>query len=257
MILSLGNKKIDLILCIIMYCITCIQIMKNFGRDYHRRLRGKSRFVWTDMELATIIQGLFRYHRSKRQGPLVEIAPLLRSRICEYVKNHVCCFHNNSGWAEGHYERICARWIRLPSLRAVVLKLQLYSQLVKNVVHGLTKSSYQKMREKMRVSGSGMTIMSGEFYMAFKVFNDVLHNNCYHEEHHCRSRSMPLILPARPMLTFEPVYGYCYTCGVGLSDATVFKFVPRRSCLGIFDNRRIGGDDVCLCSGCIDTYVDE
>lgn len=228
---------------------------KGFGGDYQRRLRGKSRFVWTDMELRTIICGLFRYHRSKRQGPLVEIAPLLRSRICEYVKNHVCGFHNNSGWAEGHYERICARWIRLPSLRAVVLKLQLYSQFVKNVVHGLTKSSYQKMREKMRVSGSGMTIMSGEFYMAFKLFNDILHNNCYHEEQHCRS--MPLILPARPMLTFEPVYGYCYMCGVGLSDAIVFKFVPRRCCLGIFDHRRIRGDDVCLCSGCIDTYVDD
>ena len=228
---------------------------KGFGGDYQRRLRGKSRFVWTDMELRTIICGLFRYHRSKRQGPLVEIAPLLRSHICEYVKNHVCGFHNNSGWAEGHYERICARWIRLPSLRAVVLKLQLYSQFVKNVVHGLTKSSYQKMREKMRVSGSGMTIMSGEFYTAFKLFNDILHNNCYHEEQHCRS--MPLILPARPMLTFEPVYGYCYTCGVGLSDAIVFKFVPRRCCLGLFDHRRIRGDDVCLCSGCIDTYVDD
>jgi hypothetical protein len=223
--------------------------MRYFGGDYQRRLRGKSRFVWTDMEIGIIIQGLFRHYRSEHQGTFAEIAPLLRSRICEYVKNHVCCFHDNSGWAEGHYDRICARWIRLPSLRAVMLKLQLYSQFVKNVVHGLTQSSYQKMRD----SGSGM-IRSREFYMAF---NDILHQTQYLLEDESCFKSMPITLPAGPMMTFEPVYGYCYTCGIGLSDTIDFKFIPRRSCIGLFDHRRIGGDDVCLCSECIDTYVDE
>ena len=224
---------------------------KGFGLEYQRGLRGKSRFVWTDGTIRIIIHGLFLYHSSKRQGSLVEIAPLLRLRICEYVKNRVCSFHDNSGWAAAHYERIRARWIRLPSHRAVVLRLQMYSQFVKNVVHGLTKSSYRKMRGSG--SGSGM-IRSCEFYMAF---NDIMHSRRHLLEDERCVNFMPLTLPAAPMLTFEPVYGYCYTCGVGLSDTVDFKFIPRCSCLGLFDHRHIGGDDVCLCPACIETYVDD
>jgi hypothetical protein len=229
--------------------------MKNFGLYYQRRLRGKSRFVWTDGTLAFIIHGLYRHHRSKpnQQTPFAEIAPRIRSLICEYVKNSVCDFNKNYGCVEGHFERIRARWICFPSLRAIVHKLQLYSQFVKNAVHGLTKSSYQKMRD----SGSGR-IVSCEFYMAF---NHILHlNRCYlDDDESCFKSSMPSTLPASPMLTFEPVYGYCYTCGVGLtedlSEDIDFKFIPRRCCVGLFDHRRIGGDDVCLCSGCTDKHV--
>ena len=238
--------------CSVTLHITFVR-MKNFGLCYQRSLRGKSRFVWTDGTLAFIIHELYRHHRSKpnQQTPFAEIAPRIRSLICEYVKDSVCDFNNNSDWAKGHFERIRARWIRFPSLRAIVLKLELYSQFMKNVVHGLTKSSYQKMRD----SGYGR-IVSCEFYMAF---NDILRlSRSYSDDESCFN-SMPQTLPARPMQTFDPVYGYCYTCGVGLtedlSEDIDFKFIPRRCCVGLFDHHRIGGDDVCLCSGCTDKYV--
>ena len=223
--------------------------IKNFGGEYQRGLRGKSRFVWTDSTLRIIIHELYRQHRSKpkHQATFAEIAPRIRLLICEYVKNSVCSFHDNSSWAQDHFQRIRARWICFPSLRTVMLKLQTYSSFVKNAVHGLTKSSYQKMRD----SGSGM-IRSHEFYMAF---NDINHSWRSHLEDDGCFKSMPITLPANPMMTIKPVYGYCYTCGIGLSDTIDFKFIPRRSCIGLFDHRRIGDDDVCLCSGCIVKYV--
>jgi len=238
--------------CSVTLHITFVR-MKNFGLYYQRRLRGKPRFVWTDGTLSIIIHGLYRHHRSKpnHQVPFAEIAPSIRSLICEYVKNSVCSFHDNSGLTRDHFERIRARWICFPSLRAIFHKLQMYSQFVKNAVHGLTKSSYQKMRD----SGSGM-IKSREFYMAF---NGILHQKCCYLDDESCFKSVPSTLPASPMLTFEPVYGYCYTCGVGLtedlSEDIDFKFIPRRCCVGLFDHRRIGGDDVCLCSGCTDKHV--
>lgn len=109
-------KKIEIKLLRYVECLQCyvtyyICSNENFGLYYQRRLRGKSRFVWTDGTLAFIIHGLYRHHRSKpnQQTPFAEIAPKICSLICEYVKNSVCDFNKNCGWVEGHFERIRAR----------------------------------------------------------------------------------------------------------------------------------------------------
>jgi len=221
--------------------------MKNFGRMYQRNLRGKSRFVWCENTVGIIIRGNLQFHRSPGQKKSIhQSAPHLRSLICEYVKNSVCSFNGNSGWAEDHYERIHDRWIRTPSLRAVVLKLQTCSRFVDIMVHGLTKPSYDEMRK------SGIMIPR----MVYSVFNEMAHERRYHALE-CGSLCPFMSLPAIPQLTFEPVYGYCYTCGIGISDSVDFNFIPRHCCMGLFDLKKVCGEDVCLCSGCIAEYVDD
>ena len=58
-----------------------INMTRKFGGIYARKLRGPSRFVWTQESLGIIIHGIFQFHRSKPRLPLHNIAPHLRSLI--------------------------------------------------------------------------------------------------------------------------------------------------------------------------------
>lgn len=212
----------------------------NFLGVYQRGLRGGSRFVWSIDTLRIIIRGFFQFHRSGRKLPLHLIAPHLRSLIREHVKFEVCVwdghYHN---WAADHYDQICHRWVRLPSIRAVLLKLQEYSVIAYLV--GTTEASYQSL------SDDGM--MSKMFSRAIDLEMARMrssHPNC---SSYC--------LPAVPRPSTEPVFGYCFHCGVGLSDKVDFNFIPRCSCLS--DHRDHGGDggSVSVCSYCFDDFVDD
>ena len=207
----------------------------SFLGVYKRCLRGKSRFVWTEGTLRIIIQGFFQFHRSGRKLPLHLIAPHLRSLIREHVKTEVCVWDNKyHNWAADRFDLICARWVRIPSVRAVLLKLQEFSVFAYLV--GSTEASYHSLHDE------GM--MSDMFYRAIE--SEMSRMSSFHSN--CTANS----LPALPRLSTEPVLGYCFACGIGLSDKIDFNFIPRCSCLGGGDD----GDDICLCSGCIDDFSD-
>jgi hypothetical protein len=208
----------------------------SFLGVYKRGLYGKSRFVWTEETLRIVVRGYFQFHRSGRKLPLHLIAPHLRSLIREHVKFEVCVwdghYHN---WAADHFDRICARWVRLPSVRAVLLKLQEFSVIAYLV--GSTEASYHSLHDE--------GFMSDMFYRAIE--REITRMRSLHPN--CTANS----LPAVPRPSSEPVFGYCFTCGVGLSDKVDFNFIPRCSCLGWAGD----GDDICLCSSCIDDYADD
>ena len=204
----------------------------SFLGVYKRSLHGKSRFVWTDETLRIVIQGYFQFHRYGRKLPLHLIAPHLRSLIRERVKLEVCVWNDQyHHWAADHFDRICTRWVRLPSIRAVLLKLQEYSVFAYLV--GSTEASYRSLYD------DGM--MSDMFYRAIDL--EMTRKCSLHAS--CTANCLPAVpRPSRDI----PVHGYCFTCGCGLSDSD-FNFIPRCPCLG--------DDDVSLCSSCIDDYVDD
>ena len=211
-----------------------IQMSLSFLGVYQRGLRGSSRFVWNEDSLGIIIRGLFQFHRSGRRLPLHLIAPHLRGLIREYVKDVVCESNGYSNWAEDHFERICDRWVRLPSLRAVLLKLQEFSVFMYLV--SSTEASYRSLHDDGR-----MPLM---FYRAMSLEMSRMsssHPNC-----------TSFRLPAVPRPSSEPVFGYCFTCGAGLSDKIDFNFIPRCCCLD-----PDAGGSVSVCSLCFDTYVND
>ena len=201
---------------------------------YQRGLRGQSRFVWNDDTLCIIIRGFFQFHRSGRRLPLHLIAPHLRGLIREYVKDVVVAANGYSNWAEDHFDIICDRWVRLPSIRAVLLKLQKCSVFAHLV--STTDASYRSLRDD--------GIMPVMFYDAMS--RELSRRGGSHPG--CTSFQ----LPAVPRRSSEPVFGYCFTCGIGLSDKIDFNFIPRCSCLD-----PDAGGSVSVCSLCFDTYVDD
>jgi len=212
----------------------------NFLGVYQRGLYGGSRFVWSVDTLRIIIRGFFQFHRSGRKLPLHLIAPHLRSLIREHVKFEVCVwdghYHN---WAADHFDLICARWVRLPSIRAVLLKLQEYSVIAYLV--STTEASYQSLCDDGMISK--MFSRAIDLEMARMRSS---HPNC---SSYC--------LPAVPRPSTEPVFGYCFHCGVGLSDKVDFNFIPRCSCLSDHSDHGGDGDDICLCYYCFDDFVED
>jgi len=201
---------------------------RNFGGIYGRRLRGPSRFVWNKDSLGIIVRGLFQFYRcGPRRVSLHVIAARLRAHICEYVRRIVCASHGDSHFSEHHFERICARWIRLPSLRAVLLKLQQCDRFASLVDR--TSATY----DSLRADG----VMSD---LVYSVFDDEISRN--HDSHPgCRLRDLPAI--PRPCLL--PSWGSCFLCGSGLTDKIDLNLIPKCSCVA--DE---GGEEVCVCSSC-------
>ena len=206
---------------------------RTFGGLYARKLRGPSRFVWTQESLGIIIRGIFQFHRRGERLPLHKIAPHLRSLIRDHVKSVVCASHGYSNFAEDWFERICARWIRIPSLGAVLLKLQECSTMASLV--GSTSATY----ESLLADG----FMSHSIYTAFTGEITRLH---YHHTG-CQLR----ILPAIPRPCSLPSWGSCFYCGSGLTDKIDLNSFPKCECLG--DQ----GEEICVCYSCVEKMVDE
>lgn len=199
----------------------------SFLGGYKRGLHGRSRFVWTDSTLRIIIQGYFQFHRSGHKLPLPLIAPHLRSLICERVKLDLCVwdgeYHN---WAEVHFDHICHRWVNLPSVKAVLLKLQEFSGFA--YLTRTMEASYRSLHDD--------GLMSHKFYHAIEL--EMSRMNSLHPG--CKSNT----LPAVPIPCDEPVYEHCFACGRGLTDKIDLNFVPQCDCGN--------PDDMCLlCSSCI------
>jgi len=206
----------------------------SFLGVYKRGRYGKSRFVWTEGTLRIIIQGFFQFHRSGRKLPLHLIAPHIRSLIREHVKTEVCVWDDHyHNWAADHFDLVCARWVRLPSVRAVLLKLQEYSVIAYLVC--TTEASYYSLHDE------GM--ISDMFYRAINREMCIMRNS---HNLACSSHR----LPAVPRPSTEPVFDYCFTCGVGLSDKIDLNFVPRCECVS-------GAGDMLLCSYCFDDLIDD
>ena len=220
--------------CLIAWIHTSDNMTRTFGGLYARKLRGPSRFVWTQESLGIIIRGIFQFHRRGERLPLDKIAPHLRSLIREHVKNVVCASHGYSNFAEDHFERICARWIRLPSLRAVLLKLQECSAIASLV--GSTSATY----ETLRADGVISELIYSAFNQEISRIQDS-HSGC----------RLP-VLPAVPRPCALPSWGSCFYCGAGLTDKIDLNLLPKCECLG--DE---GGEEVCVCSSCVDAMVDE
>lgn len=211
------------------------EMSERFLGVYQRGLRGGSRFVWSEDSLCIIIRGFFQFHRSGRRLPLHLIAPHLRSLICEYIKSVVCVWDDRyHECAADHFDLICARWVRLPSLGAILLKLHecsCFTHLVSS-----TESSYLSLHD------DGM--MSGMFYRAMSL--EISRMSSSHPS--CSA----FLLPAVPLSSSVPVHGYCFMCGAGLSDKIDFNFIQRCSCLD-----PDAGSSVSVCSYCFDDFVDD
>lgn len=205
----------------------------SFLGVYKRGLRGKSRFVWTASTLRIIIRGYFQFHRSGRKLPLHLIAPHLRSLIRERVKLDLCVwdgqYHN---WAADHLDHICHRWVHLPSVKAVLLKLREFSGFA--YLTSTMEASYRSLHDD--------GLMTDKFYYAIDLEMsrmNSLNPNCTANR-----------LPAVPIPCDEPVFEYCFICGNGLSDKIDLNFVSKCSCFTDDD------DDMCLvCSSCIDAHL--
>jgi hypothetical protein len=210
------------------------KMSNGFLGVYQRGLCGPSRFVWNADSLGIIIRGLFQFHRSGRRLPLHLIAPHLRGLIREYVKSVVCESNGYSNWAEDHFDRICDRWVRLPSLRAVLLKLHecsVFTHLVSS-----TDASYRSLHDD--------GLMPAMFYraMSLELSRKASSHPC------CTS----YLLAAVPRVSTEPVFGYCFICGVGLSDKIDLNFIPRCCCID-----PDAGGSLSVCSLCFDYYADD
>ena len=205
---------------------------RNFGGIYARKLRGPSRFVWTQHSLGIIIRGIFQFHRRGDRIPLRDIAPHLRLLIREHVKSVVCASHSYSNFSEDHFERICARWIRLPSLGAVLLKLQECSAIASLV--GSTSATY----ESLRADGAISKGIYSAFTREISRIQDS-HSGC----------RLP-VLPAIPRPCALPSWGSCFYCGSGLTDKIDLNSFPKCECLG-----HEGGEEICVCSSCVDAMV--
>lgn len=210
---------------------------RSFGKLYARKLRGTSRFVWTQDTLRIIVRGLFQFHRcGPRRVSLHTIAPHLRALIRDHVKSIVCASHGNSNWAHDHFERFCDRWIRLPSLGAVLLKLQEFNTYAWLV--GSTSATYDSLRADGFITRP-----------AYDVFDsEISRLHFYHPG--CRLR----VLPAIPRPCSVPSWGSCFYCGAGLTDKIDFNLLPKCDCLGELAQ---GDDDVCVCSSCVDDIADD
>ena len=206
--------------------VFAVTMSLSFLGGYKRGLRGKSRFGWTDSTLRIIIRGYFQFHRSGHMLPLHLIAPHLRSLIRERVKLDLCVwdgeYHN---WAADHFDRVCRRWVHLPSVKAVLLKLQEFSGFA--YLTRTMEESYRSLHDD--------GIMSDKFYHAIELEmarTNSLHPNCSADR-----------LPAVPIPCDEPVFEHCFACGRGLTDKIDLNLVPQCSCYP---------DDMCLlCSSCI------
>ena len=201
---------------------------RSFAGIYARKLRGPSRFVWNMDSLGIIVRGLFQFHHRGPQIPLHAIAPHLRSLIREHVKNVVSASHGYSNFSEDHFERICARWIRLPSLRAVLLKLQecnSYASLVSK-----TSATYKSLRADGFMN-----------QLAYEVFDAEIsriqdsHSGCHLHR-----------LPAIPRPCVMPSWGSCFLCGEGLTDKIDLNWLPKCECIGYEGT----SDEVLVCSSC-------
>jgi hypothetical protein len=210
---------------------------RSFGRLYARKLRGTSRFVWTQDTLRIIVRGLFQFHRcGPNRVSLHTIAPHLRTLIRDHVKSVVCASHGNSNWADDHFERICARWIRLPSIGAVLLKLQEFNTYAWLV--GSTSATYDSLRAEGFMTRS-----------AYDVFDsEITRLHFFH--HGCRLR----VLPAIPRPCSQPSWGSCFYCGAGLTDKIDLNLLPKCDCIGELAQ---GEGDVCVCSSCVEDIADD
>ena len=202
--------------------------IRSFAGIYARKLRGRSRFIWTLDTLRIIVRGLFQFHLC---GPsrvsLDAIAPHLRALLCQRVKSLVCDSHSNPDFAEHYFEMIRARWICLPSLRAVLLKLQECDSCASLV--GNTSATYDSLR-----ADGFITRLA---YEAFDAEITQLHFS--HPGCHLRR------LPAIPRPCAQPSWGSCFLCGSGLTDKIDLNLLPKCECLG-----HEGGEEVCVCSSC-------
>ena len=206
--------------------------LNMFTKLYQRGFYGRSRFVWTEDVLDIIIRGYFQFHRSVpsvQRVSLVQIAPHLRALIRDYVKSLVCESH----FAEAHFERICARWIRLPSLDAVLSKLRECHRIV-HYVNALCLATYESLRDDRAISL--------DFYNALMTF--ISRRSGSHSG--CRLHS----LPALPRPSSLPSHGSCFFCGSGLTDKIDWNFIPKCECVG-------HNEEVCVCSSCLDIIADD
>jgi len=208
------------------FAVTVTTMSLSFLGGYKRGLRGKSRFVWTDSTLRIIIRGYFQFHRFGRKLPLHLIAPHLRSLIRERIKLDLCVwdgeYHN---WAADHFDHIGHRWVHLPSVKAVLLKLQEFSKFA--YLTRTMEASYRSLHDD--------GLMSDKFYHAIEL--EMSRMNSLHPS--CKS----ITLPAVPIPCDEPVFDHCFACGRGLSDKIDLNLVPQCDCLD--------PDHMCLlCSSC-------
>jgi hypothetical protein len=208
-----------------------------FTQMYRRGFYGRSRFVWTPDTLGIIIRGYFQFHRSVssvRRVSLVQIAPHLRALIREYVKTVIIHSEGNTNFAEDHFERICARWVRLPSLGAVLLKLRECHRIIHSV-NALCLATYESLRDDR--------VISSYFYDAIITFI-TQHSDTSHSD--CRRHA----LPALPRPSSLPSLGNCFFCGSGLTDKIDWNFIPKCECVGY-------NEEVCVCSVCLDEIADD
>jgi hypothetical protein len=198
---------------------------RSFAGIYARKLRRPSRFIWTKESLSIIVRGLFQFHRcGPHRVSLDVIAPHLRNLIREHIKSVVCESHSNPSWAEEHFERICARWIRLPSLRSVLSKLRLCDGFASLV------ASSEATYESLYADG----VISTSIYSAFEY--DI--SRFYHSHSGCYLHTLPAI----PRPCAHPSFGSCFYCGSGITDKIDMNLLPKCSC----------NDDICVtvCSLC-------
>lgn len=210
-------------------------MVSHFLGEYKRGFYGRSRFVWTPATLGIIIRGYFQFHRSVpslHRGSLVQIAPHLRTILCEYVKSVVCHSH----FDEDQFERIRARWVRLPSLDAVLSKLRECHRIVHSV-NALGLATYESLRDDR--------LISMDFYDAITHFIS-LRSAASHSG--CRRHA----LPALPRPSSLPSHGSCFLCGSGLTDKIDWNFIPKCSCDSHGEE-----EEVCVCSLCLDKFADE
>jgi len=213
-------------------CVLTRQIHMNtrsFAGIYARKLRGPSRFVWSLDTLRIIVRGLFQFHRcGLNRISLDAIAPHLRALICDRVKSIVCDSHSNPGFAQHYFERICSRWIRLPSLRAVLLKLKEFNSYASLV--GGTETTYDSLR-----ADGFMTRLAYEAFDAEISQVQNSHPGCHLHR-----------LPAIPRPCAQPSWGSCFLCGEGLIDKIDLNWLPKCECLGYEGT----SDEVLVCSSC-------
>jgi len=210
--------------------------IRSFAGIYARKLRGPSRFIWTLDTFRIIVRGLFQFHRCGTRGvSLHVIAPHLHALVCQRVKEIVCHSHHNPRFAEDYFDLIRARWIRLPSLRSVLLKLQecaAYASLV-----GSTEATY----DSLRADG----VMSRLAYDAFDDEIVLLHFT--HPGCHLRR------LPAIPRPCSRPSWGSCFYCGEGLTDKIDLNWLPKFECLGDEGT----SNEVMVCYSCVEEMADD
>ena len=207
---------------------------------YKRGRLGRCKFVWTPAELELVSLGFRQFHSSQDDDVVIHIHHLIRSSVKTSAISHAMkqcekaafrCFNFSSFSRKLHaaflddFDRIVARWIRIPSLAAVRCKLRQCAILATMPHTILTRVfSVSKLHQQT-------------FHMIHERAKSLRHADAP-----CHFYDLPCVPTDNQLYQ----YGHCFRCGTGLDWESDINFAHLCTC----QTAQHDEFDICVCNDC-------